>query len=66
MDELRVHAAAGLVNTYTIFPMLGIHSQMDFRNRGTYYGYDPFGRLETVRNEDGHLLNLYDYLYIKP
>jgi hypothetical protein len=66
VDELRVHAASGMATSYTILPMIGIRTQMDFKNHGTYYGYDPFGRLETVRNEDGNLLNLYDYVYIKP
>ena len=66
VDELRVHAAAGMATSYTISPMIGIRTQMDFKNHGTYYGYDPFGRLETVRNEDGNLLNLYEYIYIKP
>ncbi|MDP2042698.1 hypothetical protein [Algoriphagus sp.] len=66
VDELRVHAAAGMATSFTILPMVGILTQLDSKNLGTYYRYDPFGRLETVRNEDGHLLNLYDYIYIKP
>jgi hypothetical protein len=66
VDELRVHSANAMATTYTIVPLIGVWSQMDQKNHGTYYSYDPFGRLETIKNEDGHVLSHYEYLYIKP
>lgn len=66
IDEIRVHPTTSQMTTYTIKPQIGIWSQMDAKNQGTYYQYDPFGRLETVKNEDGHLLKHYEYTYIKP
>jgi hypothetical protein len=66
VDELRVHSSNALLTTYTMVPMIGIRSQMDPKNHGTYYQYDSFGRLETVKNEDGHILNQNEYIYIKP
>ncbi len=66
IDELRVHPDNSLMTTYTIKPQVGMWSQMDAKNLGIYYHYDPFGRLETVKNEDGHILKHYEYTYIKP
>ncbi len=66
VDELRIHSSMGQMTTYTVLPLLGIRSQLDTKNLGMYYHYDSFGRLETVRDEDGNILNHYEYLYIKP
>lgn len=66
IDELRVHPVTSLMSTYTIKPQIGIWSNLDAKNRGTYYQYDPFGRLETIKNEEGHILKHYEYTYIRP
>lgn len=66
IDELRVHPTVSQMTTYTHRPLVGIRSQVDPRNQGTYYHYDPFGRLETVTNDLGHVLKHYEYTYIKP
>ncbi|OOG76431.1 hypothetical protein [Algoriphagus sp. A40] len=66
IDELRVHPSNSLMTTYTIKPQIGMWSMVDSKNLGIYYQYDPFGRLETVKNEDGHILKHYEYTYIKP
>ena len=66
IDELRIHPVSAQMTTYTMIPMLGIRSLMDVKSQGNYYQYDPFGRLETVRNEDGHILTHSEYTYIKP
>ncbi|MDX5479935.1 MAG: hypothetical protein LPJ98_15930, partial [Cyclobacteriaceae bacterium] len=64
VDELRFHPALSLMNTYTHRPLVGITSQMDPKNHGIFYKYDPFGRLETVTNDLGHVLKHYEYTYI--
>jgi len=66
IDELRVHPPTSQMTTYTIKPQIGMWSQMDAKNHGSYYQYDPFGRLETVKNENGHILKHFEYTYIKP
>lgn len=63
VDELRVHSINGMLTTYTVQPLLGITSQFDSRNQGTFYYYDQFGRLETVRDHDGNILNHYEYIF---
>lgn len=65
IDELRIAPASSLMTTFTYRPLMGISSQMDPANRGSYYFYDHFGRLEYIRNEDGHLTGLNEYTYIK-
>jgi hypothetical protein len=64
IDELRVHATMGLATTYAMIPMIGISSAMDSKNQGIYYLYDFFGRLVTIKNEDGHILSHTEYNYI--
>lgn len=66
IDELRVHPSNSLMTTYTHRPLVGIRSQFDPRNQGTFFQYDPFGRLQTVTNDLGHILKHYEYTYIKP
>ncbi|WP_157966026.1 hypothetical protein [Cognataquiflexum aquatile] len=65
IDELRIHPINSQMTTTTFFPMLGIATQMDAKNHGTYYFYDPFGRLETIKNENGHVVEHYEYSYKK-
>lgn len=66
IDELRVHPSLSQMNTYTYRPLVGIRSQVDPRNQGTFYHYDPFGRLESVTNDSGHVLKHFEYTFIKP
>lgn len=66
IDEFRIHPSTAQMTSYTFRPLVGITSQMDVKNHGMYYHYDPFGRLETIKNEDGHILKHYEYTYDKP
>ncbi|MBN3584565.1 hypothetical protein JYB64_19395 [Algoriphagus aestuarii] len=65
IDELKVHPLTAQMTTYTMKPLVGITSQIDTKNQGLYYFYDRFGRLETLKNEDGHILKHYEYTYKK-
>jgi hypothetical protein len=65
VDELRISPINAQLTTFTYHPLLGIASQLDPKNHGNYYLYDHFGRLETVKNEDGYILEHYEYTYIK-
>jgi hypothetical protein len=63
VDEVRVYPVGAEMTSYTYDPLNGISSQCDARNRFTFYEYDNFGRLETVRDNDGNILNTYEYQY---
>lgn len=63
IDELRLHPADAQMTTYTYEPLVGMTSQTDARNYTTYYEYDDFGRLETIKDENGKILEHYEYNY---
>lgn len=51
------------ITTYTYKPLVGITSVTDPSERRTNYDYDSFGRLITIKDEDGNILENYDYRY---
>lgn len=61
IDELRLHPAGAQMTTYTHDPLVGMTSSTDIRNSTTYYDYDLFRRLKNVKNEDGNILEHYEY-----
>jgi len=52
-----------LVTTYTYKPLTGILTATDPRSVITYYEYDSFGRLTNTKDNNGKLLQHYDYHY---
>jgi YD repeat-containing protein len=63
VDEVRLHPASAMMTSYTYQPMFGVTSMTDPNNKITYYEYDSFGRLKTVRDGDMNILKQYDYNY---
>ncbi|WP_461789025.1 hypothetical protein [Pedobacter sp.] len=51
------------VTSYTYKPLVGITSMTDAKGMTTYYGYDSFGRLDTVSDHYGHIIKKFDYHY---
>ena len=51
------------ISLYTYKPLVGMTSQTDPSGRTIYYEYDDFGRLKYTRNQDGEIINKYDYHY---
>lgn len=51
------------VTTFTYQPLVGMTSQTDPKGMTTYYGYDNFQRLITVKNRSGEILKTYCYNY---
>lgn len=52
-----------LVTTYTYSPMVGVTSITDPSGRKTSYEYDSANRLQRVLDQDGKVLEQYDYHY---
>jgi len=52
-----------MVTLYTYNPLVGMTSQTDPNGVTTYYEYDSFGRLKCAKNDDGDILQWYDYHY---
>jgi len=52
-----------LVTTYTYKPLFGMTSVTDPRGVVTYYDYDSFGRLQTIKDMNNNIIENYDYHY---
>ena len=52
-----------LVTTCTYTPLVGITSMTDPSGRKVTHGYDDAGRLEWIKDDNGHLIESYEYNY---
>nr|WP_321426954.1 RHS repeat domain-containing protein [uncultured Acetobacteroides sp.] len=52
-----------LVTTYTYRPLVGITSKTTPNGATTYYEYDGFGRLTSVKDDKGNIVSKNDYNY---
>lgn len=52
-----------LITTYTYKPLVGMTSMTDPRGVTTTYEYDAFGRLSKVKDNNGKIVQSYDYHY---
>ncbi|OOQ57424.1 hypothetical protein BC343_15110 [Mucilaginibacter pedocola] len=62
-DDLRFYPADAQMTTYTYDPLVGMTSSTDAKNQTTYYVYDGFQRLITIKDQKGNILENYDYHY---
>lgn len=62
-DDIRLHPSSAQMISYTYDPLIGITSQTDTNNRITYYDYDAFGRLKTIKDQDGNIIKTLEYHY---
>ncbi|MBK7173651.1 MAG: hypothetical protein IPH84_10570 [Bacteroidales bacterium] len=63
IDDLRFHPMDAQMKSYTYKPLFGVTSISDQNNKPTYYEYDPFGRLNLVKDENLNILKKTDYHY---
>ena len=63
IDELRLHPMNSLMVSSTYDQMIGATSVTDPNNKTTIYEYDSFGRLLRVKDQDGFILEQYQYSY---
>ena len=52
-----------MVTTFTYKPLVGKATMTDPNGFITYYEYDPFGRLKTVKDHWGNIVQEYSYHY---
>ncbi len=63
IDELRLHPADAMMTSYTYEPLVGMTSKTDPRGYTVTYYYDTVNRLQTIKDEDGNILEHYEYNY---
>jgi hypothetical protein len=64
IDEVRIHPVDARMNTYTYITGVGKSSEMDHNGKVIYYQYLPNGRLQRVSDQNGYILEQYDYHYV--
>lgn len=62
-DDIRLHPSNAMMTTYTYEPLIGMTSQSDVNNQNTYFDFDNYGRLKTIRDMKKNILKTYDYKY---
>jgi hypothetical protein len=63
IDELRLYPAGAQMTSYTYLPLIGISSACNINNQIVYYEYDGQGRLKVVRDQDGNILQTYEFYF---
>ncbi len=63
LRQLRINNPSYLITTYTYDPLIGVTSITAPDGSVAYYEYDGFGRLETVKDQDGNILKEMEYHY---
>lgn len=63
IDDIRIHPLDAQLDTYTYDPLIGMTSHTDGSGNVFYYEYDGFGRLQLIRDLNGHVVEDYRYNY---
>ena len=61
IDELRLYPKTSRMRTVTYDPLIGKTSECDENNRITYYEYDDNSRLRFIKDENRHIVKMYEY-----
>ncbi|NII83313.1 hypothetical protein [Pedobacter sp. SG908] len=62
-DDVRIYPSDAQITTYTYDPLVGMTSMTDAKGMTTYYEYDAFQRLKTIKDQNGNILKQTDYHY---
>lgn len=62
-DDVRVYPTGALMTSYTYDPQVGMTGMTDAKGISTNYEYDPFQRLQNVKDKDGNIVKHIDYHY---
>ncbi|MDX2248495.1 MAG: hypothetical protein SF052_17050 [Bacteroidia bacterium] len=63
IDELRLHPADAQMTTYCYDELLRVQTVSDVNSQSVYYAYDDLGRLIEIKDQDGYIVQQYDYHY---
>lgn len=63
LQLLRDGFPESMVTTYTYDPLIGVTSITDPKGYTTYYEYDQYNRLKSVKDANGNKVTDYDYQY---
>ncbi|WP_326993638.1 hypothetical protein [Chitinophaga sp. 212800010-3] len=63
IDELRLYPLQAQMTTTAYEPGVGITGKFDEKGGVSYYEYDGLGRLKLVKDQNGKILQQYDYRY---
>ena len=63
LNNLRQQFSDVQITTYTYDPLIGVTSITDPRGQINYYIYDDFNRLERIENNEGNIIEEYEYNY---
>jgi YD repeat-containing protein len=63
LNALRTGLSNAQITTYTYKPLVGMTSLTDPKGMTTYYEYDGFLRLKTIKDQNGNVIKQYDYHY---
>ena len=62
-DEIRLYPIGAQMNTYAFDPYIGMRYQADANNKLSYYLYDTFNRLYTLKDQDQNIVKQNNYNY---
>ncbi len=63
LHTLRTSLPNAMVTTYTYIPLIGMTSSTDPKGMTTFYEYDDFQRLKSIKDQKGNIIKSYDYHY---
>ena len=63
LNSARSYLPNAFVETYSYKPLVGMTRKVDASAHSTYFEYDGFNRLKTIRDQDYNILKQYKYAY---
>jgi len=63
IDDVRFYPASAQMTTSTFDPLTGITSSTNPKSNTTFYEYDTFQRLKTIKDHNGDIVKSFSYNY---